>query len=143
MTGVGSKEAKRTGKTPMQLVAEVTRAKNDSHPSANLFREYARSFKGKQKITINGDLKSRYLTTESELEAAMNDEQLAAKKEAGEVIGHISKPIWREITKTANEDLVKAHAEAGGMEEVAAVLNEIGIRCHYDPGRLLVRSGSG
>ncbi|MEN0006337.1 MAG: hypothetical protein AAF798_19450 [Bacteroidota bacterium] len=141
MTGSGSKQAKKSGRTPMQLLCEVAQSRNDSHPSSRLFREYAKAFKGKQKITINGGLEREYLTTDAQLEAAMSDEKIAAEKQAGKVIGYLAKAVWRQVIISHWEDLVKAHAESGGMEEVTDVLNDLGVECYYDISLMMVRAG--
>ena len=143
------KSAKGSGRNPSQILFDIWAGNGDPERDKKLYKEYAEAFRGRAKLTINGELKDRYLVIDQDLVDASEDyqerleklkeelqliedktdEEIANERQEGVVIGEIHREIWREIRQRHLSEVLKDHFYSGGVLEAFEVLRGQGIAC--------------
>lgn len=149
MTDTAKKKAKGKGRTPSQILADIWYEAGNVKEDKKLYRKYAKAFRKTAKLTINGELKARYLVMDEQVivetdneqerlkklreEAVLvqdkTDEEIVSEKQTGEVIGEIHREVWKQVNKLDIKELLRDHFYSGGACEAFEVLQGFGVPC--------------
>lgn len=121
------KSGKAGHRTPFEILGEV--ADTGDLAGLPLWHEYERATKGHQAITWSTGLR-RLLGALPE----RSNEEVAAEEVGGDLVMEISKPAWREITRTLGLETRLLEAfERGGQAEAVALAARYGLVPDPDP----------
>ncbi len=142
LTKAHVKRAGNGGRTPWQILEDF--ARSGSRPDRELFREYARAFKGARQLTWSrgwtgndGDgapvqepgLRERYLA-----EPEVPDEELATPPTPQEThVASMDRDLFNAVVRLGKTAEVISAYEENGLQGLLDVLRGLGIRCRVSP----------
>lgn len=114
-----SKKGRDGNETPFDFLRAVLADKSDTQ-AAELFREFARAFKGKQQLGWSNGLKALLAVEE------VSDGELAQRVEEEAVwLGQLTVDQWRDVLKVDGRSIVLELAARSGWEAVTRYLDII------------------
>lgn len=118
LTKAHMKKGKEGGRTPWDLLRDYSEGDKEA---GELFKEYARAFKGKKQLVWSKGLREELgLGKES-----TDEEVLAAQEEEGEIVCSLSIAEWRSVCANDMRAEILLAAEHGGTDAVLDLLERI------------------
>jgi len=133
LTKANTKQGKRGGRTPMQILRDYVA--HGVVTDGELFSEFAKAFRGVRQLTWARGLRARYLPKPEATDEELAQTETAPDENAAPKVATMSARLFRQISLRAAETELKIVLGAGGLPAVCDLLSKMEIpwRCAMPP----------